>query len=91
VADFTMTLTLGEFERQLQPLLTGWTAEPQAHGWHLWRPERSVIISCWQRPALRLGVLLLPCLDVSIAFSGNADQEADFIEDFLRYFRRGGG
>ncbi len=86
-----MTLTLREFERQLQPLLTGWTAEPQAQGWHLRRPERSVVISCRQRPALRLGVLLLPRLDVSIACSGNADQEADFIEEFLRYFRRSGG
>jgi hypothetical protein len=36
--------------------------------------------------------LQLPRLDVSIAFTGgNADQEAAFIDDFLRHFRRGGG
>lgn len=92
MARFTMTVTLGEFERQLQPLLTGWAVEQRAHGWRLERRERSVDISCRQLPALRLGALELPRLDASITFTGGgAEQDADFIDDFLRYFRRGGG
>ena len=87
-----MSLTIHAFERQLQPLLTGWCVEQQAQEWRLERPERSVGISCRLLPALRLGALQLPRLVVSIAFTGgNADQEADFIDDFLRYFQRGGG
>ncbi len=76
----------------MQPLLTGWCVEQQAQEWRLERSERSVNISFRPLPALRLGALQLPRLAVSIAFTGgNANQEADFIDDFLRYFRRGGG
>jgi hypothetical protein len=43
-------------------------------------------------PALQVGILQLPRLDVAIEFSGgSAEQQAAFIDDFQRHFRRGGG
>ncbi|HNC52893.1 MAG TPA: hypothetical protein PLO14_11745 [Accumulibacter sp.] len=87
-----MSLTPAEFERQLQPLLAGWKAERLADGWRLERAGRRVALSWRPLARLRLGVLDLPRLDVSISFTGGSvDQEADFIDDFLRHFRRGGG
>lgn len=88
-----MTLALPEFSRQLQPLLPGWQVQQPAEGcWLLHRAERSVDIRCRALPALQVGILQLPRLDVSIVFSGgSAEQQADFINDFQRHFRRGGG
>ncbi|MEF8730406.1 MAG: hypothetical protein V5B40_00285 [Candidatus Accumulibacter meliphilus] len=90
---FAMTLALPEFERQLQPLLPDWLVQQPADGcWHLQQGERSVDIRCRPLPALQVGILQLPRLDVAIEFSGaSAEQQAAFIDDFQRHFRRGGG
>lgn len=87
-----MTLALPEFTRQLQPLLAGWVVAPLADGWHLQQAERSVEVRCQPLPILQMGALALPRLQVSIAFSGgSAGQHGDFMNDFQRHFRRGGG
>jgi len=88
-----MTLALSEFSRQLQPLLPGWQVQQPANAcWCLQQGERSVDIRCLPLPALRLGILHLPRMEVSIDFSGgSAAQQAQFIADFQRHFRRGGG
>ena len=88
-----MTLALPEFSRQLQPLLPGWLVEQPAAGcWRLHQAQRNVDIRCQPLPALTVGSLRLPRLDVSIAFSGaSAEEQANFIADFERHFRRGGG
>ena len=89
---FSMSLTPVEFERQLQPLLAGWEASRWENGWRLDRAERSVAISWRPLARLRLGALELPRLDVSLSLAGGSvEQEADFIDDFLRHFQRGGG
>lgn len=87
-----MSLTSAEFERQLQPLLAGWKADRLANCWLLERGGRRVAIAWRPLSTLRLGVLELPRLDVSISHTGGSfAEQADFIDDFLRYFRRGGG
>ncbi|WP_186406198.1 hypothetical protein [Candidatus Accumulibacter aalborgensis] len=87
-----MTLTWREFERQLQPLLAGWSVAQVAEGWRLQQQDRTVDICCQTLPVLQIGAFHLPRLAVSIVFSGGRPEEnADFIEDFMRYFRRGGG
>ncbi|MBO3704105.1 MAG: hypothetical protein J5W83_16475, partial [Candidatus Accumulibacter sp.] len=49
-------------------------------------------IRCRPLSALQLGILQLPRLDVSIAFAGGrAEEQAAFIADFQRHFRRGAG
>ncbi|EXI72935.1 MAG: hypothetical protein AW11_02868 [Candidatus Accumulibacter regalis] len=90
---FAMTLALPEFSRQLQPMLPGWQVQQPADGcWLLHQAGRSVDIRCRPLPALQVGILQLPRLDVSIAFSGgSAEEQATFIADFQRHFRRGGG
>lgn len=87
-----MTLTLPEFARQLRPLLAGWTVDPLDEGWRLRQGARAVEIRCRSLAVFRLGALALPRLAVSISFAGSdAAQEAAFIADFMRCFRRGGG
>ena len=87
-----MTLTLREFERQLRPLLAGWSVDRLAEGWRLRQEARTVDICCRPLPALPLGALALPRLAVSIDFAGSEPlQEAAFIDDFMHSFRRGGG
>lgn len=90
---FSMTLALPEFSRQLQPMLPGWQVQQPADAcWRLQQGERCVNIRCHPMPALQLGILQLPRLDVAIDFSGgSAAQQAAFIDDFQRHFRRGGG
>ena len=79
-----MTLTLREFDRQLRPLLAGWSVDRLAEGWRLRQEARTVEICCRPLPALPLGALALPRLAVSIAFAGSEPlQEAAFIDDFM--------
>ena len=87
-----MSLALPEFSRQLQPLLSGWTVSRLTDGWRLQQGERGVELRCQPLPTLQMGALVLPRLAVSISFDGgSADQQADFMDDFQRHFRRGGG
>lgn len=89
---FEMALTLVEFERQLQPLLDGWTVSILADGWLLQRESCTIRIRCQPLPVRHLGRLALPRLDVDLCFSGcEKIQKAHFRESFARYFRRGGG
>ncbi|WP_300337678.1 hypothetical protein [Accumulibacter sp.] len=87
-----MTLALPEFVRQLQPLLAGWAVAPLADGWQLRQAGRGVEIRCQTLPMLQMGALALPRVEVNITFSGgSAEQQAAFMDDFQRHFRRGGG
>ena len=87
-----MSLALPEFTRQLQPLLPGWAVSTLADGWLLEQAGRRVELRSKPLPALQMGALALPRLQVSIAFAGGTpEQEADFLDDFQRHFRRGGG
>lgn len=89
---FEMALTLAEFERQLQPLLDGWTVSFLADGWLLRRESCTIRIRCQPLPVRHLGQLALPRLDVDLCFSAcEKVQQAQFLECFQRYFRRGGG
>lgn len=89
---FEMALTRAEFERQLQPLLDGWTVSFLADGWLLRRESCTIRILCQPLPVRHLGRLALPCLDVELYSSAcEKVQQAQFFESFQRYFRRGGG
>ena len=89
---FEMALTLAEFERQLQPVLDSWIVSLLADGWLLRRQSCTVSIRCHPLPVRHLGRLALPRLDVDLCFSACGDvQQAQFLECFELYFRRGGG
>lgn len=89
---FEMALTLAEFERQLQPLLDGWAVSVQPDGWLLRRESCTIRIRCQPLRVRQLGRLALPRLDVDLCFSAcEKVQQAQFLESFQRYFRRGGG
>ena len=89
---FEMALTLAEFERQLQPVLDGWIVSFLADGWLLRRESCTIRIRCQPLPIRHLGRLVLPRLDVDLCFSDcEKVRQAQFLECFQRYFRRGGG
>lgn len=88
-----MALTPTEFSRQLQPLLSGASVEQtEATSWLLRRPEQIVEITCQPLPAVQLGALRLPRLEVALRFhGGDATQQDAFVAGFMDCFRRGGG
>jgi hypothetical protein len=87
-----MSVSRFEFDRQLQPLLDGWTADRFSDRWVLRRSEQCVVISCKVLSPRRIGWLELQQTAIEIIFEAfSKEEEALFLQRFWRYFQRGGG